>query len=67
MSMGGNPDWILAGTKVEAEHIDTHRLIERYVAKHGRMMPADMMYALIAMDHLQEHEDYYDRLQKAGL
>lgn len=48
------PSQLVKGFKVEMEHADTVNGDPVTIAK-------------IVLDHLREHPDYYDRLQKAGL
>ncbi len=58
---------LLAGTAVEAEHGGTYRMLQAYVEQHKKLPPAELVYASIAADHLRERDDYYERLQEAGL
>jgi len=54
------------GTRVEAEHKKTYDWLKQCF--HDGVMPNERaLYAHIAMDHLDEKVDYYDRLEEAKL
>jgi hypothetical protein len=61
-----NPDLIVKGTEVEAEHAATYEWLQRCF-KDGVLPSAHALYAHIALDHIKEHENYYARLEEAGL
>jgi hypothetical protein len=54
------------GIKVEKEHKDTAKFIEKFAKK--KIFPSrDLIYSKIAQDHLKEDPEYYTKLKKAGL
>ena len=55
------------GTRTEAEHKSTYDKLKVFVQDNGEMPSREEFYRMIAEDHIAEHEDYYDKLMKAGL
>ena len=55
------------GIQVEKEHKNTYDFIKSYIKKYKKMPSKRDVYLNIAKDHLKEHDNYYDRLLKAGL
>jgi len=50
------------GIEIEHEHAPTYQLLQRVVAKTGKLPKDTAMYYSIASDHLNEFENYYKRL-----
>lgn len=50
------------GVMVEKEHAPTYLKLKRYVQEYHDLPPLDKFAELIAIDHLKELPDYYDRL-----
>jgi len=59
-------DQLSMGIKIEREHRNTIRFIEKY-AKLKIFPSRDLIYSKIAQDHLKEDPEYYTKLKKAGL
>ena len=55
------------GMDVEAEHAATYDKLSAYVEEYGELPPREVMFALIAKDHLTESPAYYSKLEAAGL
>ena len=60
-------DGLRAGVEAESEHQRVYDLLENYVRINKHMPPAEVLFALIARDHLDEDPDYYKKLADAGL
>ena len=52
------------GKEVESEHLNTYDKISDYLEENGELPPREDVYEWIAMDHLDEFDDYYTGLDK---
>jgi hypothetical protein len=55
------------GIDVESEHENSYKWIEAYLRRFKKLPTKEEFFKHIAIDHLEEHADYYTRLIKAGL
>jgi len=52
------------GLEIEKEHNTTLDFIKQYLEQNGELPPDDDVYMSIAVDHLSEGLDYYDKLEE---
>jgi hypothetical protein len=55
------------GTNVEMEHKKTYAYIRNYEEKHGKLPSDTQISRKIALNHLAERKDYYQKLKKYKL
>lgn len=62
-----NPPTMDHAQRVEIEHQTTYEWMQDFVRSHGRLPPAMDFFRSIAMDHLDEDPDYYQKLESLAL
>jgi len=60
-------DQLGIGMEVESEHEETYQWLQDFFKRFKKLPPKQDFFKRIAIDHLQEHPEYYSRLLKAKL
>lgn len=60
-------DQLKVGTKIELEHKPTYEWLMKYIMENKEFPSLEDFASHIRDDHLNEHENYYVILVKAGL
>lgn len=55
------------GLETEVEHKDTYNKTMAFYKKFNKMPRPEMFFGWIVNDHIKEDENYYEKLNKAGL